>query len=389
MKEKHLLIIIGTIVILLIIGTIGLGLIGHKEDSSSNDRYNSILNDDNTISNNSNNDYDNKINFSSFEDNININQPIGTFYYPWTGGNPEKSPIKKETWLHWRDDNHNPPNTWASNYIPDLGNSSNFDPYNRLYSSKDANIIKQQLVLMKKSGINFVISSWWGQNHFTNEALDVIFNKVLSAKDNPYPEVKFCIYYEKEGFADVPKSEIINDINYIKNKYANSSYYHKIDGRPVVFVYNTKSGLFTETFQQEIQKWKEIRDETGIYTVLKISGGYKNVENYADSWHEYAPASNFKQIGNYSAFVSPGFYKWHESPRLERENFSRFENDVISLKNADVQFKLIETWNEWGEGTGIEPAQKINHDDVNGFSISEDSYGTKYIDILGKYFGNK
>lgn len=374
MKEKYLLIAI------LIIGFISIGCIARQNNILPN---NTILNNDKLPNNATTNNYNN-INESSLDENIQY--PLGTFYYPWTGGNPEKSPDPKETWLHWKDDNHNPPKTWASNYIPDYGNIT--DPYNRLYSSKDTNIIKQQLGLMKKSGINFVISSWWGQNHFTDGALDIIFNQVLSTKDNPYPEVKFCIYYEKEGFADVPKSEIISDINYIKNKYANSPYYYKIDGRPVVFVYNTKSGLISETFEQEIQKWKEVRDETGIYTVLKISGGYKNVENFADSWHEYAPASNFKRIGNYSAFISPGFHKWHESPRLERENFTRFENDVKALKNTNVQFKLIETWNEWGEGTGIEPAQKINHDDVNGFTVAAPSYGTKYIDILGKYFSN-
>ncbi len=367
MKEKRLFILT-----ILVVATVSLGCIDQKNNTVSNNNI-------------SNNDTYYGTNTSLLEENI--QHPLGVFYYPWTGGNSEKSPAAKETWLHWKDDNHNPPNTWASNYVPDYGTSSG--PYDRLYSSKDPIIIKQQLGLMKKAGINFVISSWWGQNHFTDGALDIIFNQVLPAKDNPYPNVKFAIYYEKEGFADVSKSEIISDINYIKNKYANSPYYYKIDGRPVVFVYNTKSGLFSETFEQEIQKWKEVRDETGIYTVLKVSGGYKNVESYADSWHEYAPASNFKQTGNYSAFISPGFSKWHESPRLERENFTRFENDVISLKNADVQFKLIETWNEWGEGTGIEPAQKINHDDDSGFSIAENSYGTRYIDILGKYFNNQ
>ncbi len=382
MIEKQLCGMYG--IMILIITVISLGCIdsgtdnGYNASSVNNDGNNNTVHIDNNVVSD-----DNVVSNDNVTDGV-VQNSLGVFYYPWTGGNPEKSPDKKETWLHWKDDGHNPPKTWASNYIPDYGSSS--DPYNGLYASRDTGIIKQQLGLMKKAGINFVISSWWGQNHLSDKALDIIFNQVLPATDNPYKNVKFAIYYEKEGFADVPKSEIISDINYIKNKYGGTEYYYKIDGRPVVFVYNTKSGLVSETFEEEIQKWKEVRDETGIYTVLKVSGGYKKVESYADSWHEYAPASNFKQTGNYSAFVSPGFAKWHESERLERENFTRFENDVIALKNADVQFRLIETWNEWGEGTGIEPAQKVNHDDVNGFTVVGSSYGTKYIDILGKYF---
>lgn len=361
------------------------GCIGHDSinDSINNDTVQSISIEDKQISNDSKQIIDNK------QISSNKGAPyLGVFYYPWTGGNPEKS--LDHTWLHWKDDKHDPPNTWASNYIPDY-NGGKFDPYNGLYSSKDTNIIKQQLGLMKKAEIDFAISSWWGKNSYEDQTLDIIFNQVLPGEDNPYREVKFCIYYEKDGFADVPKSDIISDINYIKKKYTNSSYYFKIDGKPVVFVYNTKSGLFNETSQEEVQKWKEVRDEEGIYLVLKVFGGYQKVADLADSWHEYAPATNmgFKQVGNYSAFVTPGFHKWHESPRLVREDFIRFDNNVKSLANANVSLKLIETWNEWGEGTGIEPAIRINHDDINGFIPVEDSYGTQYIDIIGKYFVEK
>ena len=175
---------------------------------------------------------------------------LGVFYYPWSGG-------QSEGWRHWIDsgpnnNNHNPPATWFANYVPDY--VSGFDPSIELYSAKDPNVVKWQLGLMKRAGIGFVISSWWGQNGFEDQALDTIFKDVLPATDNPYPDVKFAIYYEKEGFADVPKSEIISDINYIKNKYANSSYYYKIDGKPVVFVYNADTGGLSDA-----QKWKQVR----------------------------------------------------------------------------------------------------------------------------------
>ena len=309
---------------------------------------------------------------------------LGVFYYPWSGGNPEMSP--DDPWLYWKDGGNKPPKTWGSNYLPAY--SPGFDPYNRLYSSKDPTIIKKHLTLMKKAGIDFVISSWWGQNHYSDQALDIIFSQVLQTNENPNKDIKFCLYYEKDGFSDIPKSEIIRDINYIINKYSNSTYYFKINRKPVIFVYNARSGRSKDTPMQNAQKWKEIKDETDIFLVLKIFPGYEDVSYYADSWHEYAPAvaNGFGQIGYYSAFISPGFHKFQESPRLPREDFVRFENGVIALKNANVQFKLIETWNEWGEGTGIEPAQKIKRERNNGFIPSVDSYGTKYIDIIGKYF---
>lgn len=309
----------------------------------------------------------------------NVTPSLGTFYYPWTGGNPQISP--NDTWKYWKDDGHNPPITWASNYLPDF--DYGYNPYNELYSSKSDYTIKKQLILMKRGCIQFVISSWWGRDTYTDKSLDIIF-KILSEINS---DIKFTIYYEKEGYGNISKDEIITDINYIKNKYANTPYYLKINGRPVIFVYNAGS-LTKQKYIREAQKWSDIRNETGIYLILKVFSGYQDVYYLADSWHQYAPAKNFEKQGNYSAFISPGFHKYHNSPRLARENFTRFENDVIALKSANVKFKLIETWNEWGEGTGIEPAQKINHDDANGFTLATESYGTRYIDILNKYFCN-
>lgn len=302
---------------------------------------------------------------------------LGVFYYPWTGGNPNNS--INHTWSHWKDAGHNPPNTWASNYLPDL--MPGFDPYNELYSAQDTNVTEWQLSLMERAGIDFVISSWWGQNDYTDQSLDKVFTVLRNNSHNQ--SIKFTIYYEKEGYRDVPKSEIINDINYIKNKYANSSNYFIIDGKPVIFVYN----IDNVSAESKAKKWKEIRNETGVYTVLKVFNGYQNVSNYSDSWHQYAPSKDFEIQKGYSAFISPGFHRHDESPKLIREDFSRFENDVKRLKNASVRFKLIETWNEWNEGSGIEPAQKINHNDSVTFTPINESYGTRYIDIIAKYFG--
>ena len=48
------------------------------------------------------------------------------------------------------------------------------------------------------------------------------------------------------------------------------------------------------------------------------------------------------------------------------------------------RFLLIETWNEWHEGTSIEPGQRIVHDDLNGFSPTGDDYGFDFIDAIAE-----
>jgi len=56
---------------------------------------------------------------------------------------------------------------------------------------------------------------------------------------------------------------------------------------------------------------------------------------------------------------------------------NRFTENVKSLAADGTPIKLIQTWNEWTEGTGIEPAS-LGKDGAN--------HGTTYIDIIAKCF---
>lgn len=68
------------------------------------------------------------------------------------------------------------------------------------------------------------------------------------------------------------------------------------------------------------------------------------------------PASTYHEHLPYVASVSPGFWlKGDATPRLPRDPL-RFETDVANMNAAAASFKLVTTFNEWGEGTAVEPA---------------------------------
>jgi hypothetical protein len=307
-------------------------------------------------------------------DELDGNAILGTFYYPWYGH-----------WRQWNIKDHSPPETWASNYLPDIL-PGKFKPSEELYNSMNITIVEKHLTWMKRAGIQLGISSWWGQAHYTDNA----FNKIISSDitNRAYPGFKWSILYEKEGFEDPSIEEIISDLNYIKSKYVSSTHYLKIGGKPVIFVYNAQNTGYIPL--DDYNRWKKAKSETGFYIVFKVDPIAIGADpSGMDSWYQYAPSKRYDRQGDWSAMVSPGFWKYHEeSPRLAR-NINDFELAVQRLANADVQFKLIKTFNEWSEGTGIEPANLVNHDDEDGFSMNSLSYGTQYLDILAKYFKTK
>jgi hypothetical protein len=303
---------------------------------------------------------------------------IGTFYYPWYG-----------KYRQWRSEGHNPPINWASNFLPDIETSSSFNPFVQLYDSTDSRTVKKQLALMRQAGIQFAISSWWGQNSYEDLAFYEILTKVMPAADNLNPDLKWTIYHEWEGFSDPTLEYLLSDLDYIKRKYTSSTSYMKIDGKPVIFVYNA-AHAYNDPLN-DFERWKQARAKTEFFVVMKVEPLLKGVDpSDMDGWHQYNPALRYDQHGSYYASVSPGYWKWHEAPRLVRD-VAEFELAVSKLAAADVQFKLVQTWNEWGEGSGIEPAQEVVHNDADcrPFQPASSSYGNTYVNILGKYFGEE
>lgn len=278
------------------------------------------------------------------------------------------------------------PRRWAGRYLPNLKGTDN--PATALYSSIDETIIRSQLSLMKQAGIGGLAFSYWGsQKPITVTALGKLF-QVLNSPDNPYPEIKISIYYEDQ--ANRPLSVIESDVQYILNNYGSSPYFYKINNKPVFWVYGNNTLSLA-------QKWNTIRTDKNIYVIQKEFGSiWKSYLNLADSWHQYAPANRYvlTQAGTtkYVSGVSVGFYRYHSCMRLTRPDitgdYSPFENALIQMKNDGAQLHIL-FWNEWEENSGIEPATLFDHIEggTNPFPQIGTPYGTKYLDLVAKYFG--
>ncbi len=269
--------------------------------------------------------------------------------------------------IHCNQCSHTLPTRWAGRYLPDLG----------LYDTADANIMRQHFQWIQNAGIGFIIFSWWGQNGVSDTALNTLMSVI------PDFNLKFCLYYEAEAYGN---PDVSVDIDYLRNKCFGHNQYMKINNKPVMWVYN-------ENTVSDAQRWITIRNSKGLYVILKEVPGWQTITG-VDAWHQYAPASRYgitkTTTNNYSSFVSPGFYRYHACERLPRcdlhNSWQDFENALSTMKNDNSQWKTIQTFNEWMECSGVEPAAYYNHTLSGSFPKVNDSYGTKYLDLIAKYF---
>lgn len=303
-----------------------------------------------------------------------------TFFYMWY-----KAPTPDGSWSYWPDHSNNPPNTWFSKYLPDV-NPSAFDPANELYSANNYSVFKWQVGKMAESRQEVAIASWWGQGTKEDVAFNNIINDFMGRLDNPYHNLRWSIYYEDEGFSDPNVATLVSDLTHIKNTFTNSPYFLKINGKPVIFVY----GSAADEPGTVVQRWSDANTQVGnaFYYVLKLFNGYATASPQPNSWHQYAPAVRSGQHGAYSYFVSPGFWldDGVSAERLPR-NAAQFESAVQSMVAANTTWKLTETWNEWGEGTSVEPGLQVRLNTVTGKDeIDPNGYpfGNLYVDILNR-----
>lgn len=168
---------------------------------------------------------------------------LGTFafYYPWYG-----TPSVSGYWHGWNDSGHNPDNVTdgrsdiaATNY-PLLG----------VYDSNNETMIDQQVNEARNAGINCFVVSWWGINDFTDNASKHIMN--VCERD----DFNFTFYIENTASI----SQTVEDLTYLFSTYGNSSSWYRVDGRPVIFVYQrARDELLPQTWI-----WHACTDSIGV-----------------------------------------------------------------------------------------------------------------------------
>ena len=245
------------------------------------------------------------------------------------------------------------PEAWSQQGITPY---TNFSPSLGEYDSTDAQVIDQQLAQAAYARIETFIASWWGPGHHTDGAFGVLLDRTIEAT-SPAPDLKWAVYYELEGGADPPVDDIVADLEYLSGHYFNHPAYLRVDGRPVVFVWARTDG------SDMTRRWAEAKNQFGgdLFVVLKVFAGFRDDPNQPDSWHQYGPAVAYSEHLPYSVSVSPGYFKVGEAPQLDRDP-PRFAQDVQRMVDSKAFWQLITTWNEWGEGSSVEPAAEWNEE---------------------------
>jgi hypothetical protein len=321
--------------------------------------------------------------------NIDKSNPkkVYVHYMPWF----QSKPFDGFWGQHWTMTNKNPDNI-DENGLNEI--ASYYNPLIGPYSSTDPDLHEYHFLLMKLSGIDGVIFDWYGSRDIHDYGL--IRNATesfISKLENV--DLDFCIMYE-DRVAFMNNTSIYDpillakdDFRYIKNTYFKSPNYLEFNGSKLIPIFgphyitkpndwSTIYDVFTKNEASLISLWG-LKDNLGDYfkgEFLWVAPDHLAAQNY---YYSTFANNNDITIGStYPGFKS--FYTeggWSNSfndwiiPNNDGLTFIETLNNS-SFENAD--FIQIVTWNDFGEGTIIEPTSQ---------------FGFTYLTLLQEYTGSK
>lgn len=298
---------------------------------------------------------------------------IHTFYYNWYG-NPEFD----GEYFHW---NHSVLPHWSDTTWNHAGQfpggdnvGANFYPALGCYSSNDPQIISKHFELMNRAGIGVCVISWWGKDSYEDKSIP----QYLEAADKYNLKIAFHIepfYKSVEEFKE--------QLTYLHTKYGKHTALFLKDEKPVYYIYdsyklkNTEwAKILTKNNKTSIRNtpldaifiglWVH-KDEGNFFTSSGFDGFYTYFASdgfvYGSTPSNWQHLSNFAQQNDliFIPCVGPGYEDtrirpWNSSNTKKRAVGVYYEKMFKKAMETSSEFIAITSFNEWHEGTQIEPA---------------------------------
>lgn len=270
--------------------------------------------------------------------------------------------------------------TWASGQSVDLPNPQ--------YISADAATIERHVSQAQGAGIQAFVQSWYGpqvENNQTEPNFRMLLD-IAAAKG-----FKAAVDFESFSPFYANDEAAINGLSSLLATHVNHPAYLRYQGKPVIFFWRQQ--------RFSAQRWATIRQQVDPnYTTIWIAEGIDlSFQNVFDGHHLYSiawaksPAAEynkwFTRIQNYEAqngvnrlwvaTVMPGYNDTRlgraDGFAVSRRNGDYYRQTWQGALNSQPDMVIINSFNEWPEGTHIEPSV---------------SYGTLYLDITREQVAN-
>jgi hypothetical protein len=290
----------------------------------------------------------------------NVPREVLAFYYTWYG-----TPDREGRWVHWGGEDKAGHDVSESRHYPARG----------AYDSHDPQLLEAHILQARSHGLTGFIATWWGPDGYEDRA----FQRLLDQAEKH--DFKASVYWETApGKGREQIDHAINDLVYVLKNYGRRKSFLKVEGKPVIFVYGRVMG------EVPLASWPAIINgacaQAGDFLLIadsyngnfaRIFDGVHTYNNCAEvqgrspealrTWsaQHYASAVNLaRRQGRISCVtVIPGY----DDTKIRKPGLNAARQDGQTYRvlweeaiRAQPDWVLITSFNEWHEGSEIEPS---------------------------------
>ncbi len=312
---------------------------------------------------------------------------VMAFYHAWYGNTTGPS----GKWFHWDHPiwdtatgevigRHDPEKFIAPN-IRDIG-AAHY-PLTGPYDCSDPELIKYQLDLAEEAGIDVFVIDWFGPpdgpvDNYTKTLMDYVEEHGRS--------IRFSILYDGYHYAKYPLSDSLNELRYLLKTYGERSSFLRVGNYSLIFIYASRF----YTSRQWDYVIRTLRYE-GFQAIFLADAFEEDYAKVFDGLYTYSPLDVLLRGGNltevytnakllaskYDGFFAGTALPGYDDTRirkpgifLDRQDGKVYNETWQAIINSGSDWALICSWNEWHEGTEIEPSIE---------------YGTQYLKLTKNF----
>lgn len=303
-----------------------------------------------------------------------VDYRVHTFYYSWYG-EPKNNNNK---WVHWNHrvlvdngTNYKPPESIGSTYWPKLGP----------YSSTSPETVKQHFKWIRQAGIGTVCLTWWGSQESDENGERGMTDAVLPLLFKTAKQTGLKLSFHIEPYPGRTAKTVESDIQDLLKRF-------EMWGsilEPVFFVYDSYL-IASDQWASVLKPGTPLRNHPSKPVILglivqqadmasvaasKFDGGYTYFASHSfvwgsnpDNWAAIATWAAQNKL-KYVPCVGPGYdderiRPWNSRNTRSREGGLYYDRGWTSIVRLDPKPDYIgqTSWNEWHEGTQIEPATR-------------------------------
>ena len=283
-------------------------------------------------------------------------QSVAIFYYPWFG-----APSLDGSYEHWMENNHAPPF--------DLGTA--FYPMRGPYSSSSRAVLNSQMAEIAATGVDEVVSSWWGWGSVEDQRLPAV---VEAANAHG-----LAVAVHLEPYPGRTVSSLEADVEHLKALGIYEFYVYEPQDLPATDwkQLTAKESDVRFLAQTALPGFAAAGGFAGLYTYdILVYGGhtFARICQEARAVHLLCAPS----VGpGYDAVRATG-----DARVKPRRNGATYDGMWRAALAAHADLVTITSYNEWNEGTQIEPAATSPR---RGYDTYAGTYGVRNRDAAFAY----